>query len=333
MTNPLYVIETLPADDQAALREFDARYIAAIGASPAPTWADAGDQFPTSAPMTTFPVSSFALKYLQTEGESRFKTLLAKSFDMKVQEFDVGVQAKLLDLTTQIFAYRNWQQGPARMLIAEQRRRNEAIAALLEDGENALWGTGDGIDGLNFFSATHLSDFNNSASTTWSNYQVSTKDVVSITNIQVEVTLMQGVLDENGKKLGANPNQIMVPTAKYEPLKNLLAQNLMLAGGTSTSVTSAATTNPYVGRFEVVHNPDLTDVNDWYLIDTNLRTASGLPPWVSLQYTKPNPSLQLRHWDESSDFFKDTGCIKVSSHIWRGDSLAFPHSIRKVKGA
>ncbi len=333
MTNPLYTIETLPADDQAALREFVDRYIAAIGAAPAPTWADAGDQFPTSSPMLTFPVSSFALKYLQTEGESRFKTLLSKSFDMKVQEFDVGVQAKLLDLTNQIFAYRAWQQGPARMLIAEQRRRNEAIAALLEDGENAQWGTGDGIDGENFFSAAHLSDFNNPASTQWSNYQVSAKPVVSITNLQVEVTAMQGTLDENGKKLGAYPTHIMVPTATYEPLKNLLSQNFMLAGGTSTSVTSAATSNPYLNRFEVVHNPDLTDANDWYLIDANLRSTSGLPPWISVQYTKPNPSLQLRTWDESSDFFKDTGCIKVSSHIWRGDALAFPHSIRKIKGA
>ena len=83
MTNPLYTISTLPADDQAAIREFNDRYIAAIGAAPAPTWADLGDLFPSSSPMVTFPVSNFALKYQQTEGENRFKTFLSKSFDLK----------------------------------------------------------------------------------------------------------------------------------------------------------------------------------------------------------------------------------------------------------
>ncbi len=330
MTNPLYTITTLPSDDQAAIREFDDRYIASIGAAPPPSWSDMGDLVPTSSPFVTYPISSLSLKYLQTEGEDRFKTLLASSFDIKTQEFDVGIQAKLLDLLTHVFAYRNWQAGPARMMLAEARHRNRSIVTLLEDGENQKWGsTAKPIDGVNFFSATHLSDFSNPGSATWSNYQVSTKSVLDLTKIQEEVTIMQGVLDENGEKLGADPDTIMVPTAKYEGVKNLLAKDLILENGTG----SAATNNPFKGRFNVVHVPELTDVDDWYLVDSKLRSSSGLPPWVSLRYTVPNPSLELRYFDESTDFFKNTGNIKVSSHIWYGFSLGFPHSIRKVKGA
>jgi len=328
MTNPLYILETLPTTDQAAMREFDDRYLASIGAAQPPSWSDLGDLFPTSAPMVTFPISSLALKYVQVQGEPRFKTLLSKSFDIKSEEFSCGIEAKLLDLTTQVFAYRNWQLGPSRMMIAEANFRNESIVTLLEAGASTAW-----VDGANFFSATHLSDLNNPSSTTWSNYESAGTDVVSISNLQAQVTAMQGVLDENGKKIGANPDTIIVPTGKFEPLKNLLAQNLMLAGGTSTSVTSAATSNPYVGRFNVVHAPELTDANDWYLVDSKLRASSGLAPWISVRYTAPNPSLQLRKWDESSDFFKDTGRIKVSSHIWYGFALGFPHAIRKVVGA
>ncbi len=330
MTNPLYTISTLPADDQAAIREFDDRYIAAIGAAPPATWSDLGDLIPASSPFVTYPISSMSLKYKQTEGESRFKTLLASSFDIKAQEFDVGVQAKLLDLLTQVFAYRNWQAGPARMMIAEGNHRNRSLVTLLEDAVNQKWGsTAKPIDGANFFSTTHLSNFADSLSTTWGNYQASPKDVVSIANIQAEVTAMQGVLDENSEVLGVDPDTILVPTAKYEPLKNLLAKELILENGTG----SAATNNPFKGRFNVVHVPQLTDADDWYLVDSKLKSSAGLPPWISLRYTVPNPSLELRYYDESTDFFKDTGNIKVSSHIWYGFSMGFPHGIRLVKGA
>ncbi len=326
MTNPLYTIQTLPTNSQAALREFDERYIASIGAVQPSTWSDMGELIQTDAPHITFPISSLALKYLQTEGESRFKTLLDKSFDIKSEEFDAGLEAKLIDLKTKTFAYKNWLQGPARMMIAEARFRNRAIATLLESGHSTAWVP----DGANFFSATHLSDLTDPSSTTWSNYQSSGK-AVTIANLEAEVTLMQGALDENGEKLGVDPDTIIVPTAIYEKTKNTLAQAMILT--TAGAGEAAAIDNPYKGRFNVVHVPELTDVNDWYLVDSKLLASSGLPPWIMMRYMAPGPELSLRHWDESSDFFKDTGRIKVSSHIWYGFALAFPWAIRKVTGA
>lgn len=335
MTNPLYTISTLPTTSQAAIREFDDRYLASIGAVQPPTWADLGALIPTPSPMTTFPIGSLALKYQQTEGEERFKTLREKSLDMKVEKFDVGVEADALLLATNAYSYQNWLQGPARMLIAEARRRNRAVVTLLEAGHSTVWGASlanpNGIDGVNFFSATHLSDFNDSGSTTWSNYQ-SSGTAWSITNLKAEITNMQGVLDENGEKLGVEPDTILAPTALYEGAKFDLAQALML-GAASSATSNGGVTNPYVGRFNIVHVPEFTDANDWYLVDSKLLASSGLPPWISLRYTPPNPALELKHWDESSDFFKETNRIKVSSSIWRADALGFPHAIRKITGA
>lgn len=332
MTNPLYTISELPKASQDAIREFNDRYIASVGAAAPPSWSDLGDFFPVSSPMVTFPISNFALKYQQTEGESRFRSLEEKSFDIKVEEFDAGVEARMLDLSTKAFAYRNWLQGPARMQLAEARHRNKSLVTLLEAGASKVWGASvgnpNGIDGVNFFSASHLSNFNDPDSTTWSNYQSVAADVVSIANLKAEVTAMQGVLDENGDKLGVDPDTILVPTAKYEPLKFLLAQNLMLENGTG----SAGVTNPYSGKFNVIHVPEFTDANDWYLVDSKLLASAGLPPWISMRYTV-DPSLELRTWDESSDFFKNTGKIKVASHVWYGFALAFPQAIRKVVGA
>lgn len=331
MPNPFYSISELPKTSQDAIREFDDRYIAAIGSTPPSSWADLGDMFPTSSPMLTLPISTLALRYQKTEGESRFRGMLEKSMDLKVEELDEGIEAKLTDLLTQSYAYRQWQSGPSRLMEAEAQLRTDSLAALLEAGESTVWGASlanpSGVDGVNFFSASHLCNPMDAGSTTWSNYQSVGADCLDVAVLKSEIAAMQGVLDVNGRKMGIDPDTIIVPTAKYEALKFVLAQAIMLD---STGV--AGVTNPYTNRLQVVHARELTDVNDFYLVDSRA-LARGLPPFFSMRWTTPNPALSLRYYDESSDFFKDTGRIKVSSHIWYGFGLAFPHAIRKVKGA
>lgn len=326
--NPLYSIDQLPTTDQAAIREFNDRYIAAIGAAQPTGWADTlGELVATSSPMVTFPVSQLRTLYRRSTGENHFKKLIAKSFDVKTEEFDDGYQAKLKDLFNQSFAYRNWQQAPGRMVLAEEQFRHTSIATLLEAGTSTAC-----VDGANYFSTAHPCNMGDSTvGSNWSNYQSSTKDVVSVTNIAAEVTSMMAVKDENGQNLGVQPDTILVPVAKSEALKNLLAKELILDGGTSTSVTSAATSNPYKGRFNVITVKEFTDPDDWYLVDSKM-IAQGLTPWLSLRETVP-ASLSLRVFDENSDFFKNTGDIKMSSHIWYGFALALPHAIRLIKGA
>lgn len=323
MPNPLYTYDTLPSTSAAALREFDDRYLAALMAAPASGWQDQfGALAPTDAPMLTFPVSQMRTKYQKTLGENRFKTLQEKSFDVKVEEFDDGYEARLYDLFTQVFAYRNWQRAPERFVIAEGVHRAANIAALIEAGSSTAC-----VDGANFFSTSHPANLFDGDVGTWSNLSSGGTDVVSVANLQTEVSAMQTqVLDENGDELGVMPDTILVPTAKFEALKNLLKkEQIASAAGT------ASETNPYMNGFNIVPVREFTDANDWFLVDSKL-IAQGLEPWVSVRQTMP-ASLALRHWDEASDFFKDTGKIKVSSHIWYGFALAFPHAIRKVVGA
>jgi hypothetical protein len=320
--NPLYSIEQLPTTSAAAIREFEDRYIGYCGASQPEGWADTlGDLFPTDAPMVTFPVSQLRTKYQKTMGDDRAKTLQEKSFDVKVEEFDDGYEASLLDLTKKVFAYRNWTQAAQRFVLAEEQHRHDNIATLLEAGASTLC-----VDGQYFFDTDHPANLSDSSAGSWSNYQSSTADVTDLSKIEAEATAMMGVLDENGKKLGVMPDAIGVPTEKFEALKNKLASALIL-----DSTGTAAVSNPYFGRFKVVHMKELTDPNDWYLFDTKL-ISRGLAPWISMRMNVP-PALALRNLDESSDFFKKTGKIKMLSHIWYGFSLALPHAIRLIKGA
>jgi hypothetical protein len=112
-----------------------------------------------------------------------------------------------------------------------------------------------------------------------------------------------------------------LPTPKFQVVSDKLNQALITAGES----------NPLLGKIKPVHVPDLTDANDWYLVDTT-QFSKGVEPMVAAQYRDVG-SLGLRFWDENSDFFKDTGKLKVSSHIWYGFKLVFPHAIRKVVGA
>jgi hypothetical protein len=315
-----FTIEQLPTNSQDAIREFDDRYLALLTAEPPKTWLDEiGEFVPTKSPLIRFPVGLMTTKYVETRDGNRDRGLDDRYFELKVVEYDAGYEAKLLDLTTNTYAWRKWKDIPQRFLIGEARHRARAAAALLEGGTVTV-----GEDGVPFFSALHPT---NGGDTLFSNYQPVAKDVLSIANITAEMTAMQGaVLDENGDKIVVEPDTIMVPTPKYMGLANMISQQFVPnAAGTATM------NNPYFNGLKILHNPDLTDPDDWYLIDSKL-LATGLKPIVVAKL-EPGEDLSLRRFDESSDHFKSTGRIKISSHIWYGFGLAFPHAIRRIAGA
>lgn len=320
----MYVADTLPTTSLAAIREFNDRYLAAQATYEPDVWSDRLCMFEgTNSPLTTFPVSALGLAFQPTRGESRFKKALEDSFDVKTVEFDEGYEAPLRDLMLSVFQYRRWQEAPKLLTIAEARFRVQQIAALLEAGASTTC-----YDGTYYFNATHPVDKHDSSKGTYSNYNASVLDVVSVANIEAQIALMQeNTKDENGAKIAVDSSQISigVPTAKYEPLKNLLLkEQIASAAGT------ASETNPYAGKLEVVHMPELTDANDWFLFNRAL--AQYCPPAIALKENVA-ASLALRNYDESSDLFRDTGKLRVSAHIWYGFALAFPQAIRLVKGA
>ena len=357
--NPLYVQDTLPTTSQAAIREFNDRYLAAIGASVPNGWAD---QFaaliPTDSPETTFPISQLRTKYVRSEGESKFKKLGEAAINIKTEEFDDGYQARVMDLVKKVYAYRQWTMAPARLVLAEEQFRHTTIANLLT---NALSGGTSAlcVDGLSLFNSAHLANITDgSITSTFSNYQSNTINILGslagtgtnasgsggttgiaqIDYLQQEVTNMQTqVLDENGLIMGVDPDTILVPYDYYEPVKNMLARNFLLqvtASATSPfSPAAGAVDNVYKGRFNVVPVRELSvsagQTADWYLIDSKL--TGEMPPWITMRMSIPG-SLALRVFDENTDFFKDTGQIKISSHIWYGFGTMFPQAIRRIKG-
>jgi hypothetical protein len=317
----LFTHQTLPTTSEEALREFDEKYLAAITAAAPPAWA-APFVMSTDAPRVTFPISLFSTKYNETkEQASRFKTMAEKAFDLTVVEYDAGYEAKWLDLQTNTFAYRNWSRAPGALADGEVKHVAKNLVTLIEDtNQLSPW------DGLAFFHASHRSNpaevitETQGRKNTFSNLQ-NAATAPTLANIALEMTAMRDVRDTNGDKMGVEPTEIWLPTPKFQTVSDLLNQAL-IANGES---------NPLLGKLKPVHIPDFTDVNDWFLVDP-AQFANGVEPMVAVNYRDVG-SLGLRTWDESSDFFKDTGKLKVSAHIWYGFKLVFPHAIRKVVGA
>lgn len=366
--NPLYGFDELPKTSAAAIREFNDRYLAAIGAARPTGWADTlGDLIPTDRPMDTFPINQLRTFYQRSTGENRSKKLRETSFDVKTEEFDDGYEARLADLFLKVFAYRQWQAAPARLVTAEEQHRHNSIALILDGSGTRGGSVGSAndpggvsrlcVDGANFFSTSHPVNMVDATvtrktdnSATWSNYQSSAKNVLGsqasgntgaflLDNLQAEVTAGENqVTDENGQLLGVKYDTIVVPTDYEEPLVNGLSNARLLTyvgqpGSGASSAAGAAIENPYRGRFQIVGAKEFTQTSsstaDWYLVDSKLIREA--PPWLALRQTMP-ANLAMRIYDESTDYFRDTGNLKISSHIWYGFSLVLPHAIRRIKG-
>jgi hypothetical protein len=273
---------------------------------------------PVGAPRTTFPISLMSTKFQETKERSgTFKTLAEKDFDLKVVEFDAGYEAKKMDILSNTFAYRNWSNAPGRFKLAEDRHVARNVASLLENGTAVAspW------DDVAFFDTAHKANPANTSSGTFGNYQSVATDPAVIASLQAEMTQMRLVKDENGDKMGVDPTEIWLPTQKFQLVSDMLSKEY-LANGES---------NPLRGKLTPVHVPEFTDVNDFYLVDTNM-FSMGIDPVVAANF-RPSADLGLRQWNEQSDYFLDTGKLKVAAHIWYGFQLVFPHAIRKIVGA
>lgn len=314
----LFTKDTLPSTSEEAIRRFDERYNAVVSSAEPSGWI--GRFIATvDAPRTTFPISAFSSGFRETKEESgRYRSMSEKTFDLNVVEFDDGFEAKVSDLLTNVFAWQRWSEYAGEFVKNETKHHGVQLVTKLEAGTS----TTCAFDDVNFFSASHLSDPTDASSATWSNYQSSTLAPETLANIQAEMINMQkSVLDVNGKKLGVMPDEIWLPTDKYQMVSDKLNQAFLATGES----------NYMAGKLKCVHVPELTDVNDWYLVDSKL--LGSYTAMVAAKYTALDGRLGLRYLDENSDHFKKTGKIAVSKHIWAGYGLLFPHAIRLVKGA
>lgn len=343
-TTPVKPIEEFGPSSQRSLEEFRMNYNMALAAMPK-VWAETlGDLMPSgSINKDTYPINLSATRYTKKKAQAPGAET-SMNFDISVtkDEFYAGEEVELRRLAD--FAHViSWNRRAERMATARVFLRNLLVTAVLEAGTAGYWGSSSelatGIDGQPFFSATHKVHPRDPSKklrgvATWGNYQAAATplNAVNLTGEKVKAFL---VADPTGHEFGFEYDLMLVPSSLNEVARNLLTvQDLIIEAGTVNGVANAfaATKNPHYQSGMVAERaPDLAGTDtaaNWYLM-SRAALAAGLFPWLISE----DGSEDLRVWDESSDFYKDSGMIKVTSHIYVAAALLFPHGIRLVTGA
>jgi phage I-like protein len=351
-------IQMFGASSQRSLEEFRLEFNSTLVSQPIPWSEDLGVVLPGGGLKDTYPLAFYAIKYREILAQNP-NAVTPNSVDVSVvkRPFGAAAQANLRRLTQAgpdgrgDFAYiQTWQQNAAQMARARVNLRNHLITDLLESssvgGGLATWGvTPDrpaGVDGANFFSASHkVNPFDPKmklhGSATWSNLSAAggTALPLNANNLTAAKALMLSVAGPDGEEMGTSATGILVPTALKEASRLLLTvQDLILNAGTVNGVANAfgqVKNEHYMSGFEYVWGPQLAGSGataNYYLFSRET-ISRGLPPWVLAE----DAAEEVRVWDESSDFYKDSGEIKIGSYLMCAGALLYPHGIRMIYGA
>lgn len=345
LTNAVRPIEKYGPTSQRAMEEFIVSYMIGV-ATAAPTWVgDLGDIMPSGALDITYPLDFSAVQYQERLGQnSAAETPQAAELNIKKREFRASKMGNLRRINDGDFAYLNsWSQGGAQFGRARVLNQAKLVVTLLEAGTSDYWGQttlqATGIDGQPFFSASHkVHPYNPKmklhGSATWGNYQASATPLTA-GNLTQEKASMLNVPYFDGQELGTRATGMLIPTSLDEIARLLLTvQDVILdanASLKSVSNTFGAVRNEHFNSgFERTWAPQLTgsgDTANWYEYSRET-IGMGFVPWVVAE----DASEEILQWDESSDFYKDTGFIKVESKIFTNATLVWPHGIRYIKG-
>ena len=327
-----YTVEQLPPTSREMLKAFDTRWLLAHQqALPPEDWVDDfGDISGTDAMETVYPLTIMVARFRPFSGMSTFRTMNERSLTIKTKTWEEGYRAPYLEMVKGVYRFERFLEAANNVHIAEMQFRARMIAELLGNGENQpSWDNG------NFFRTDHPANPDEGSFGTYSNLETNPTSPNSITNIVAQMTEMQAVKDVSGNILGVRPDTILLPHKWYNTVLLALEipfislpPNPMNPGGGSGTMS-----NPLWGGsgrgLKVVMAPELTNQDDWYLLDSNL--VSRMPPWTAQKLQLPH-ELEYVFYDVNSDRYKDTGFIAVNYRINYGFSLVFPHAIRKIKG-
>lgn len=338
MTTPVKPIETFGASSQRSLEEFRLDYNTALVSQPK-VWAETyGDVIAGSSLKDTLPVVFSVMKFREKNTQAApAYTALVKDISVIKREFLAAAEAELRRIQRGDFAYvRDWARKPDQMARARVFLRNHTVATLIETGETSATCV---LDGLAFFSASHkVNPFDDSitfhGSATWSNFQASATPLTPA-NLTAEKALFKQTPGPDGEELGLEADIILVPTSLDDTAYNMLSvQDLILSGALSGGGdgTMGGIRNPHLNSgMTKVRSPELAGTDgtaDWYLLSSTA-LAMGLYPWVISE----DAADEIRTWDETSDYYKNTGNIKIQSNALLEAAFAFPHGIRKISGS
>lgn len=317
-------------DAQLALTEFSNEFEAAMSiADPDNLWANQyGLAYTSTAIATRFPIPLSAAGYVERKGDDRLRSLYERTLGVKPKEWVDGVQILKSILEAPDFV--GWASEPTRIAREGIRQPNTLVAELLE--ANPLCDLyreenegGTVLSTLHLFeAANHLVNVVEPDLGTFGNITTVSGGSINAALIKILKAKFRARKGPNGKPMGLRFDTLVVPAAREEEAKDFFeSDNLILAVlNGATTVGGVPTNNRHKGTVNVVVGDELTNADKLYALDSR----SGARPWIIQTSGSPEEIT----YDESSDFYKDTGKVAKKYVLKMGVAAALPQAIELV---
>jgi hypothetical protein len=336
LSTPVQPIDGFSDASGRALEEFREEHLLQLAAA-LPDWTDEIGQTIQVGGLgrVTWPMHFQTTEYRERTAQGApTSTPQTAEINVNQREFYLSMQANLKRMMGGDFAYiRSWQQQGAQMARARVKLRARLIVALLE--ANGKWAVSEefpnGLDGENFFSQSHLNNPFQPSYGTSSNLSDATQPFGADT-LTAEKAQVLLVKDWDGVHLNMMADDIFLPTILAEEARLLIDVKDVILRDSAAKDAAGGVTNEHkdsgMGRIVAPQLDGAAGLaSDWYLISRGI-IAQGKTPWVIAENGE-----EVREWDQSSGFYKDSGDIKVQSHIHLNALLVWWQGIRKILGS
>lgn len=337
-------------DASRAIEEFSDQFRGALVLMDPAGWDDFGLSYTLAnvAGTATFPLPIDAAGYKEFKGVIKYRQLYNRSMSFRTKEWSDGVQENARVIESDRFS--GWLQAPTNMARAWKQLPLDMLAGLLQGTDPAtnapaayvgplldLYKDKDSntASTINWFADAHPCNIFESAYGSFDNLRQTTHADIANGNFFKDLyAYAVSVRGPNGKPLDVSVagSKILNPTSLTLEFKSALEQdtlitaisNLGVQNATSGVVAVAPRNNLAYGQVSGTEVKEFSLANGWdQVFWVVLGGNADLYPWVALSDSTPEERL----FDKSSEFYKDTGKVKVGYVGNANVGAAMPHRI------
>ena len=300
---------------QARLTEFSDAFIAAYTAGEVDEWArEHGLYIASRAIKTTFPIPISAAGYHKFLGDIKYRSLFAKTLDMKPETWQDGVA----ELASVVEApdFIGWASEPERIAAAGRRMPNKWVVTEIEANPTVF-------DGKAMFADDHPNNAVDATAGTFDNNITGAGTDLTGANIGLAKQKFRAIKGPNGDPLGLKMTHVMVPAALEERARDVLERDLIIEAGAGS--TFGVVQNRHKGTVQIIVADELTNASQWYAMALS---QPGMYPWVLQDGGVPE---EIRH-DKTDALYKNTLKVGVAYIMQGAAKLVMPHTMQRWAG-
>ncbi len=351
MSQPYFQISR---DAARALEEFSDQFRSALVLNEPDNWDDLGLSYTLAkaAGTATFPLPIDAAGYKEFEGDIKYRRLYNRSLSFRTKQWSDGVEEQAVVIENDQFS--GWADAPGNMAREWKRLPLLMLASLLQgpapatNAPAAYFGPlldlyrdrdSNTASTIPLFSAVHQSNVFDAAVGTFNNILTTTHaQIASGAFFDQLYAYTASVLGANGKPLNVSvaDTKLLLPTSLTREFKKVLEQDTLLTAISNAGVQNATANvvaaqprkNIDFGQITGQTVREFSIANGWdQVFFAVLGGNPSLYPWVALQDSAPEERL----FDKSSEFYKNSGKVKIGYIGNANVGAAMPHRIVRVQ--